>query len=86
MSQKLDTSAAPIILLSESDRIIESLAFGPDGNLLAAGMANGSVIVWDTQSLETVSVIRGKNPTVSENAGANQKHGKSINPSLARWR
>jgi WD40 repeat protein len=61
--KKLDTSGDPIILLGESDRITESLAFSPDGNLLAAGMTNGSVIVWDTQSLETVGVIRGKNTT-----------------------
>jgi len=61
--QDLDSMKEPILLLEPSTRIIESMAFSPDGRLLAAAMDVGTVLVWDTQTLQTVSIIRGKNTT-----------------------
>jgi WD40 repeat protein len=39
--------------------LVKSLAFSPDGGVLAAGCVNGSVVVWDTASGRARATLRG---------------------------
>ena len=45
------------------ERIIRSVTFSPDGNLLAAGIDNGTIELWDVNTGE-VRILEGHNETV----------------------
>lgn len=51
------------VLLGKHESQIESLAFSPDGSLLASGGSDDTVMVWDLQSGEMIARLTGDDPT-----------------------
>jgi len=63
--QSLDPSLSEQVLLEKTPEVIESLAYSPDGRLLAGSSSRGLAFVWDVESGKRVTVIRRANDRVS---------------------
>lgn len=59
-----DTAGAPAISLPQAQPVI-SLAFAPDGQLLALGMADGTVQLLDMATQQVVAVLNGDGSSVN---------------------
>lgn len=65
MLKNLDQPDSEATILASSGQVVECLAFSPEGRLLAGGLSNGTVIVWDVHKKTTATLFRRKGQSPS---------------------
>ncbi len=68
MMEAVSSSNQPLLTISVHRSRVEAMAYPPDGQQLATGLTDGSIVVWELETNRETNIIKGHMHGVSEMA------------------